>query len=129
MFCLPRLIALALLSAFALTASGCLAAAAAAGAGGTVAYMRGDLEATVQAGPRDVAAAAETALNEMGINVLSSSSDDTGGTITARNAQDKKITIEINRLNESASTISIRVGMFGDEALSRAIYERVKASL
>ena len=53
--------------------TGCLVAAAAAGAGG-VAYIKGDLEANVGASPEEVEQATQAAFKEMGITLTESES-------------------------------------------------------
>ena len=108
---------------------GCLAVAAAAGTGLGVAYVKGDLEAVVEATPRKVVAKTEAALESMGIAVLAANANDVEGTVNARTADDKKIMIKVSKQTEATSTLSIRVGTFGDEAMSQAIYEKIKAKL
>ena len=51
--------------------TGCLLAVAAAGTGTTVAYVRGDLETTLDAEPRTVVDAADRALKNMEMAVVS----------------------------------------------------------
>ena len=124
-----RVLAGSILGATIIASGGCLAVAAAAGTGLGVAYVKGDLEAVVQATPRKVVAEARAALDDMGIRVLASDWDDHEGTVNARTADDKKIMIKVVKQTESTSTVSIRVGTFGDEAMSQAIYEKIKANL
>jgi hypothetical protein len=125
-----RTIALVLaLGLFTITSGGCLAVAAAGAAGAGVAYMMGDLKATVDASPTQVVRAAEGALDEMGITVVSSSGDDLEGTVTARTARDRRVRIDVKRETPTTSGVSIRIGTFGDEALSREIYDQLRQRL
>lgn len=124
-----RLLVGSVLSMGVMAGSGCLAVAAAAGTGIGVAYAKGDLEAVVDAAPQEVVAAAKAALDDMGIRVLATEWDDQEGTINARTALDKKIIIKVARHTDTTSTLSVRVGTFGDEAMSQTIYEKIKARL
>ncbi|MCL4209766.1 MAG: DUF3568 family protein [Phycisphaerales bacterium] len=119
----------ALLGASVTTLGGCLAVAAAAGTGVGVAYVMGDLEVTFDAAPPAVAEAGKGALEELGVTVISSASTSVDGEVVGRTAQDKKITIKIKALGENSSKSSIRVGTFGDEAVSMSVYEKMKARL
>ena len=124
-----RLLAASMLSMGVMVASGCLAVAAVAGTGLGVAYAKGDLESVVDATPQEVFAAAKAALGDMDIRVLATDWDDHEGAVNARTAQDKKIIIKVAKHTETTSTLSIRIGTFGDEAMSQTIYEKIKARL
>jgi hypothetical protein len=47
--------------------------------------------------------------------------------LVARTAGDKKVEIRVKQLSENATTVKIRVGVFGDESLSIAILDKIKA--
>ena len=51
------------------------------------------------------------------------------GHVAGRNAMDEKITDSVQSEGEKASSISIRVGTFGDESLSRTILDKIKSNL
>jgi hypothetical protein len=128
---LPRVAALSALlfaaSALALT-SGCLVAAAGAGAG-AVAYVRGDLQATLDADLDHCVHAANRAVEQLEFAKVSEAKDALQGIIVARNAADKKIKIELNRAGDHQTKVSIRIGVFGDETISMAILDKLKAAL
>lgn len=124
----PLLVAGALLSGLALT-SGCLAVAAGAGAGATVAYMRGDLDTTLDAGFAKSVRAAENALTDLKFARISQNQDALQATLIYRNAADKKIELYLAKNTDAATTLKIRVGTFGDAALQQEILSRVKANL
>ena len=109
---------------------GCAAAAGAGGAvgAGTVAYVGTDLEAVLEASPQLVVAASEAAFRDLEIRAISADATAIDGRVIGRTALDRKIEIHVEREGAS-SRISIRVDTFGDEALSRQIYERIKAHL
>lgn len=113
----------------AMLVQGCMVAAVGAGAVGTVAYLKGDLEAVESASLNDVYQATAKAVEEMELSVISRKKDSLGATFTLRDAADKKITIKLSATNESTTKISIRVGIFGSEAKSRTIYEKIKENI
>jgi hypothetical protein len=108
--------------------SGCIAVAAGAGAG-AVAYIRGDLEATLGNPYEAVAKAADRAIGQLEFARISQRKDALSANLTARTAQDKKIEIVITRVGDGLTKVRIRVGVFGDEALSLAILDKIKANL
>ena len=122
------LVAGAMLGAVALS-SGCVAVVAGAGAGAAVAYVRGDLDATVNAGFEKAVRAANGAVADLKFAKVSERKDALQAVIVARNAADKKIEIRVDQIGERDSKVKIRVGVFGDEALSIAILDKIKANL
>jgi hypothetical protein len=107
---------------------GCFLALAAAGGAGTVAYISGKLRATVSQDVPTVYAASTKAMADLKIPVLSSGQDALSASITARDAQDKKITIDIKRSGETTEIV-IRVGFWGDQAKSQTILDKIKSHL
>lgn len=129
---LPRLVAIlgaALALATLAGTSGCLAVAAGAGAGATVAYVRGDLDATLSANLDRSTRAVNKAIEQLQFAKVSESKDALQAIIIARNASDKKIELHLNKLADDATKLKIRVGTFGDDYLQTAILEKVKANL
>ena len=108
---------------------GCVVAAVGAGAVGTVAYIKGDLEAVEDADIDRVYAAAESAADDLGLSVISKKKDKLSANIVARDAEDKKIDISMTAKSEGTTKISIRVGIFGNETKSRLIYNKIKEHL
>jgi hypothetical protein len=113
----------------ALLLPGCMLAAVGAGAAGTVAYFKGDLESTESASLDAVYTATEKAVEEMGLYVISKEKDALGTRFVLRDTTDKKITINLTAVSETTTKLSIRVGVFGDESRSRRIYEQIKTNL
>ena len=107
---------------------GCIVVAA-GGAAGTVAYIRGDLEAVEAKDIDTVYKATEKAMDELGLVVSKKTKDAMSAKIIARDSQDKKITIKLNATTEETTKLSIRVGMFGKEAKSRLIYQKIQDNL
>jgi hypothetical protein len=112
----------------ALTA-GCLVVAAGAAGAGTVAYVRGELDATLGNQYPQVADSAANAVSQLQFAMVSQSRDAFNDEIIARTAQDKKIDIKVSRRADNLTDIKIRIGLFGNEEESRAILDRIKGNL
>ena len=81
------------------------------------------------AAPDQVVAAAEGALEELGLQKVSSSATKLDGQIEARTAQGKSISIQVKKEGEGVSKFSIKVGALGDATISDAIIEKTEARL
>ncbi len=108
---------------------GCVAAAVGAGAAGTVAYVRGDLEAVEPKNINSVYEATLKAMEQLELSVSKKTKDAMSAEIIARDSQDKKITIKLGATAEGTTNLSIRIGMFGSETKSRLIYDQIKKNL
>lgn len=120
------------LSGMAVLVQGCAVAWVGAGLGvgaGTVAYLRGDLEAVEPKNIDTVFEATEKAMEELELKVSKKTKDKMSAVIVARDAQDKKITIKLRAAAEESTKLSIRVGGFGDEMKSRLIYQKIREKL
>jgi hypothetical protein len=108
---------------------GCMVVAVGAGAAGTVAYVRGDLEAVESKKLDAVYEATLKAVDRLELNVTKETKDSLSAVIVARDAQDKKITIKLSATTEDTTKLSIRVGLFGSETKSRLIYQKIHENL
>jgi hypothetical protein len=124
-----RLTVLFLFAPLLLVTSGCVAVAVGGAAAGTVAWIRGALEVAVDAPIEKVGKAATETMTEMKFAVISSKVDVVSGAIVARTAQDVKVEILLNKITEKSTKVSIRVGIFGDQALSQQIYDALRENL
>ncbi|MGE5296803.1 MAG: DUF3568 family protein [Solirubrobacterales bacterium] len=123
-----RLLFLALLLAGLATSSGgCLAIAVGAGAAGTVAYMRGDLEAEEPYGIEQTYAATRDAVDSLGLKIINgdSGADALSACVTARDSSDKKVVVRLKAVTSNVTKVKVRVGTFGDEAKTRRIYNTI----
>ena len=109
--------------------SGCLIAAAAAGTGATVAYVRGDSEASLDADPKQVAEASERVLKSMDVAVLSKETSSLDCKVIGRTARDAKITIVAKAETDKVSRVSVRVGTFGDSAMQSSVLSKIREDL
>lgn len=119
----------ALLGAIAATQSGCLLAAAAGGTAATVAYVRGDTEAVLDATPDAVADASKAAFDDLKVMVLSAEASRLDGKVVGRTARDVKLIVVAKATGGSTSHVSVRAGTFGDSALQFAVLEKIKENL
>jgi hypothetical protein len=113
---------------------GCVAAAVGGAAGvaagaGTVAYIKGELKATEAYNVPTVWKATEKAVDELQLVVTDKYSDATAGKLEAMTADNKKVRISLNRQGDNITEITIRVGTFGDEELSRFILSKIQKHL
>jgi glutamate synthase domain-containing protein 3 len=108
---------------------GCVVAAVGAGAAGTVAYVRGDLEAVESKKLDEVYEATLKAVDELELNVTKKMKDAMSAVIVTRDAQDKKITIKLSATTEETTKLSVRIGLFGSETKSRLIYQKIHENL
>ena len=108
--------------------SGCIVVAAGAGAG-AVAYVRGDLNATLEASLDLTVRASNRAVEKLQFAKVSETKDAMIANIVVRNAEDKKIEIHLERASDNLTKVRIRVGVFGDESLSMAVLEKIKEGI
>ena len=111
--------------------NGCVApllVVGAAGAGG-YAYTTGKLVFTEGVTLDAAFKAADQALRDLELTPEGKQKDTQTGTMEAKTAKDQRVKVEVINKGAKITEIQIRVGVFGDEAYSRKIYERIKAHL
>ena len=106
-------------------ASGC----ATKGTSSAIAYVRGDLDATLSVPLESALRATNRAVTQLEFSNVSERKDFLLAIVVARNAADKKIEIRLERDADSTTKMKIRVGAFGDEALALATYTKISANL
>ena len=118
-----------LYAAAAVWLTGCIIAAVGAGAAGTVAYVKGDLE-VIESKKLDVVYdATKKALKDLELSISQDTKDQIGATVIARDSQDKKVTVKLTAVTDESTEISIRFGTFGNEAKSTMVYNKIKENL
>lgn len=127
-----RLIIIVMITIFPLMQIGCVVAAvgvgAAAGAG-TIAYLKGELKALEDANIDRVWRATEGAVNELNFIVTNKVKDAVSAKLDALTADNKSVHITLKRKTDSLTEITIRIGTFGNEELSRLILEKIQKRL
>jgi hypothetical protein len=110
--------------------SGCAVLVAGGAAGvGTVAYIKGELSDRLDASTDQTREAIERAVEELELQELKSDADGLSGDYILETGRDEKINVRYEKLGDRSTQISIRVGLFGDENLSRALLEEIKKGL
>jgi hypothetical protein len=115
----------------ALTAAGLGAAGAGVAA---VYYAKGDLEADLDNHIDHVYQTSVSTIEKRGYKVTEKNVDDESGRIDATipamgTEKSQDLTIKLERKSEQFTHIAIRIGIFGDEALSRAILDDIQSKL
>lgn len=106
-----------------------LAGGAVAAGAGTVVYVKGELQATVDGTMDHAWTASQAALKELQMPVTTEEKDALNGKLTARGAGDRKVTVRVKKVTGTSTEIGVRVGLWGDEAMSREILDKIKKHL
>ncbi len=101
---------------------------AVAGAG-MVAYTRGELTAAEEADLDRVWAAAQGAMDDLDFVIESRLTTAGSAKLIARGAGSQRVTVTVERRVGSLTDITVRVGYFGDEPLSRLILQKIRRRL
>jgi hypothetical protein len=109
--------------------TGCLLAAAAAGTGAGVAYVKGKTVEVVDADPVQIADAAEATMRELGIAVISREASKVDAKIKGRTARDTSVDVTAKAETEKTSKVYVRVGVFGDDPLQARLLDGIKSHL
>jgi hypothetical protein len=121
----------AVLVGMSLILSGCLAAAvggAAAGAGG-YAWSTGKLSFTTPHSIRECHDATISALQDLGITVLSDRSDNLSGRIKGETATGDPVAVDLEPQASGITKIDVRVGFWGSHTHSVRIADAIKRHL
>lgn len=95
----------------------------------TVRKVTGTQEVFYQASPDRVVAATEAAMKALDLTVIHAVHSKIDGKIVGRTAQDKQITIRVEREGDEMSRVAIKVGYIGDKAIGHAIIAETKKRL
>ncbi len=119
------------LTGTAASISGCVAAVVGAGVigVGTVAYIKGDLEAIETQNIDVVYEATRKAMKQLRLQMVKERKDLDSGLIVVRDAEGKEAKISLKRTEDGGTKVSVRVGLFGDQARSLHIYQKIHDNL
>ena len=109
-------------------ASGCAVALIGAGAG-TVAYVKGSLKAVLDQDVDHVYQATLKTLKELEILPTQKQKDALSALVVGRTSADKKIKIKLKAVESNLTQLSIKIGVFGDQAQSQVVYDKIKENL
>lgn len=92
-------------------------------------YMLGTLKVDLQKPIDDVYRAAVTAMDKLQLTVTEKSKDELGARLVAREVQGGDIKIDIVSVSPQLTHLTIRIGLLGEEAKSRAILKAIEDNL
>jgi hypothetical protein len=119
------------------TTEGCflfVVGAVAGAAAGTVSYVGNELHVTQEVSVDRAWSAANGAVQDLQFSLITSKTfkDATGGTLTARNAKDQPVRIQLARTSDRLTEIRIRVGTFDtseNRARAQLIWDKMKSRM
>ena len=94
---------------------------------GTEAFVRGDLESAQIASMETMYAAAESALNDLEFRIVSQRLGTNTAYLKARELGGRPVTVDFERRSPQVTKTTIRVGVWGDQAISRLILGEIQA--
>ena len=109
--------------------TGCFAVLVGAGAGATVAYVRGDLDVTLDANLDHSAHAVKKAIAQLDYTAISAKQDALQANFISRNATDQKLEIYLEKASKDSTKLKIRLGTFGNESLQNEILAKIRSNL
>ena len=108
--------------------TGCAPVAFLAGAAAGISgykYYNGTLTVKYQATYKDTWDASLKAMEEMGFSIKNRKRELTSGTIEAKLADNKPVTVSVKYLSSQETEVTIRVGLFGDKNASNVIKDKI----
>lgn len=109
--------------------TGCVVVAAGAVGAGAVAYVRGELESSVEADLDATYAAAQRALDKLEFARIEQRKSGLDAQLIRRTALDKRVEIKLKKITERLTKIEIRIGIVGDQELSLTLLDKIRAEL
>lgn len=109
--------------------TGCVVVAAGAVGAGAVAYVRGELESSVEADLDAAYAAAQRALEKLEFARIEQRKSGLDAQLVHRTALDKRVEIKLKKITDRLTKIEIRVGIVGDQELSLTLLDKIRAEL
>lgn len=109
--------------------TGCVVVAAGAVGAGAVAYVRGELESSLEADLDTAYAATQRALTRLEFARIDQRKSGVDAQLVHRTALDKKVDIRLKKITDRLTKIEIRVGVVGDQELSMTLLDKIRAEL
>ena len=123
---LPSILGLSLLVNSGCPAVFVGAAAGGAAAAGAVRYVGGELRSTEEVSLNRAWKATQKAMGDLEFQITEKGKDAFDAELNASGAGGKKIKVALKKISDTSTQIRIRIGVFGDESLSRQILEKIK---
>lgn len=102
------------------------AAAGGAAAVGAVRYVGGELRSTEEISLSRAWKATQLAMGDLEFHIEEKGKDAFDAELNASGASGKKIKVALKKISDKRTEVRIRIGIFGDESLSRQILEKIK---
>lgn len=96
---------------------------------GTEAFIRGELESTVAHPMREVFEATQLALLELEFPVRHADLGDLNASVVSAEAQGRRVVVSLESKSPLVTKLNIRVGVFGDQTVSRLIMSAIQVKL
>jgi hypothetical protein len=109
--------------------SGCVATAAAGAGAAAAAWVKGEIEVSLNARYDRTVTASNKAVEQLGFTKVSEKKDALLDTIVARTSADKKVEVRLDNVGDTVTKVHIRVGTFGDKDISMAVLDKIRANL
>jgi hypothetical protein len=111
--------------------SGCAAVVVggAAGAAAGYVYVNGTLKDTLDVPLPRAEKASEAAMAEMDLIAVEATVDKLEARLTARMADGTKVRVKLKAVDFGTTTIHVRVGLFGDKAISQQVLRYIRREL
>jgi hypothetical protein len=89
----------------------------------------GSYSTMIDSSPDKVTTAAQKAAADLNLLDINAAGTKVDGKVSARTAQGDDVSIDIEQAGENVSKVTIRVGVTGDEAVSKQLMDRIKSHL
>lgn len=96
---------------------------------GSSAFINGELESALVKPMREVYDAADAALRELQFTMGAGKLGEVNGYLFAYETQHRRIEINVSKRSPAVTKVNIRVGVFGDQSISRLIMETMQTKL
>jgi hypothetical protein len=89
----------------------------------------GTLTATMDRGIDRVFRAVQDTVRELGLTTITSQQDGVAAEVLARDAQGQNVTIRLEAISASQTSLMMRVGILGDKNKSRVIFREIQENM
>jgi hypothetical protein len=89
----------------------------------------GSYTTMIDSSPDKVTVAAQKAANDLNLLNVIGNGTAVDGRVTAKDAQGDDVTIDIEQAGQNVSQVKIRIGVTGDESISKQLVDRIRSHL
>lgn len=126
---LRKMTMMSVLLAMTVSVSGCFWLVAGGAAAGGAAYVMGEMKVVEEVTLDKAVSASEDAIEDLEMTVRTSTKDAINGQVKSRTADNKEVIIKLRRQTDNTTEIKIRVGPFGDQAMSQMILDKIRENM